>query len=372
MDYVRYLKSKRTVDDRALDERVLRDAENYFQEQYALRDQSRPLRVVEVGAGVGAMCCRLHQRGTFSKCGRVEYLLIDFKAEVILEAKDTIQQMVLCSTAPRKANRYEASSKMRTYATVSDSPSFHHHRTGKGGEMDSKLDLSAVQLNEHFSVSFAVCDALEYAETHANYFDIVIAAAVLDLWELTLSVPRLLSMLRFDGLNAYYFPINFDGTTALLPPTSEGTDFDGRVEADFHKAMGYHKMIRTDSVEFCAPAAHTGRQLLSVLKHIGAQVRAAGSSGWIVLPSEGKSAVYLHDEKYFLQCIIDFIQTTVPGVRSGANDEEWKSRFDRYIQNRRDQIERGVLCYIAHNIDVFGTCSRTTWCLQWFTFRDKL
>lgn len=362
MDYVRYLKSKRTVDDRALDEHVLQDAENYFQEQCALRDQSRPLRVVEVGAGVGAMCCRLHQRGTFSKCGRVEYLLIDFKAEVILEAKNIIQEMVLGSSATQEANRYETSLKVHPYVNESDPLSVHHLRSGKVGEMNSKLklDLSAVQLNENFSVSFAVCDALEFAETHADYFDIVIAAAVLDLWELTQSVPRLLSMLRSDGLNAYYFPINFDGTTALSPPTSEGLDFDGRMEVDFHKAMGYHKTIRTDSEEFCALAAHTGRQLLTVLRHIGAQVRAAGSSGWIVLPSEGKRCGYPHDEKYFLQCIIDFIQTSVPGARSGINDKEWKRRFDRYIQDRRDQIERGVLCYIAHNIDVFGTWNRTT------------
>lgn len=367
MDYVRYLESKRSVDDRALDDRVLQDAERYFQGQFASLNQSRPLRIVEVGAGVGAMCRRLYERGTFSKCKHVEYLLIDFKADVILAAKNAIRCMASCSMETPEANRNETTVKNRSSSLMPGSFSVHHHKihhkVGTAKEIDSDVDLRPIYLDDGFSVSFAVHDALEYAKSHTNCFDIVIAAAVLDLWELSHSIPLLLSMLCSDGLKAFYFPINFDGTTALLPPTIEGTEFDQSVEDDFHKAMGSHSMVAAGSVKVCAPAAHTGRHLLMALRHNGAQVRSVGSSGWIVLPSAEKPGHYPHDEKYFLQCITDFIETSVPGMRDGSDDKDWNAAFSRYVRNRKEQIEGGELCYVAHNIDVFGTYGGMTWCV---------
>lgn len=355
MDYVRYLKSKRTVDDRALNERVLRDAEQYVQGLHACWDQSCPLRIVEVGAGVGAMCCRLFLRGTFSKFKRVEYLLIDFKSDAIVAARNSVRQLRSPSTETSTSGSSELAQRAEFYGHVSNMTIDYHRRTSGAEDSGGEQDLSDVRLDDCFFVSFAICDALEYARSHVNRFDIVIGAAVLDLWELTTSVPLLLSMLRADGLKVYYFPINFDGTTSLLPVTNEGVEFDGNVEADFHRAMGHHTVSMTDSGKCRIPAAHTGRQLLPILTHVGAQVRSTGSSGWIVLPHMEKAGFYADDEKYFLRCIIDFIETSVPRVRCDGKDEKWYGAFDRYIRERRGQLERGELCYIAHNIDVFGT-----------------
>lgn len=66
-DYVRYLRSKRTVDDRAINSNVLRRFKELISVEHAgaARFEAAPLRIVEVGAGVGAMPLRLLQAGVF-------------------------------------------------------------------------------------------------------------------------------------------------------------------------------------------------------------------------------------------------------------------------------------------------------------------
>src|SRR5687768_3963947 len=77
-DMVRYLAAKRSVDDRALHRGVLD----------ALRDELRtaagnPLRVLELGAGLGSMVTRLWQLGIVRDA---RYTLLDRDGESLREA----------------------------------------------------------------------------------------------------------------------------------------------------------------------------------------------------------------------------------------------------------------------------------------------
>lgn len=63
--YVRYLSSKRSVDDRALNKVVIQDLADTLQSHAHRADELKCLRVVEAGAGVGDMLPRLLNAGCF-------------------------------------------------------------------------------------------------------------------------------------------------------------------------------------------------------------------------------------------------------------------------------------------------------------------
>ena len=73
-DFQRYLRAKRTVDDRALDETLL---ERLRTELVArARDRDGPIRILEVGAGIGTMIQRFVDRDLFP-AGDIEYVAVD-------------------------------------------------------------------------------------------------------------------------------------------------------------------------------------------------------------------------------------------------------------------------------------------------------
>lgn len=356
MDYIHYLSAKQTVDDRALNQRVLTYVDRHMQQAQGKSDESNPVRILEVGAGIGAMCKRLFQRGTFSN-RFVEYILVDIKFDVILRAKRNLEQL-LGSDAEKfcRMTQNVVNNLMRASVNVSDSASIHHQQASPTTEPDNVRDISTLWLNDNFSVSFEVADALQYARLHAENFDMVIGCAVLDLWDMTASLPVLLSALRPNGIGMYYFAINFDGTTSLSPSTSLGAEFDASIEHDFHQAMGHYTEVLSDGSTLHAMACHTGRRLLPALVSNGARIQCAGGSTWVVHPEtdETKASSYSNDETFFLHCIVDFIQESVPTTHLNA-DTSWWSAFEQYICDRRAQIEKRELSYIAHNIDVCGT-----------------
>jgi len=72
-------------------------------------------------------------------------------------------------------------------------------------------------------------------------------------------------------------------------------------------------------------------------------VLAAGASDWVVHAVNG---TYLADEKYFLHFILHFFEESLtghPGLDAAA--------FAEWLAARREQIERGELVYIAHQMD---------------------
>eukprot|EP00177_Eucheuma_denticulatum_P003587 GFKZ01006497.1.p1 GENE.GFKZ01006497.1~~GFKZ01006497.1.p1 ORF type:complete len:348 (+),score=48.22 GFKZ01006497.1:332-1375(+) len=345
MDYVRYLRSKQTVDDRALNLRVLESLESFLV-QHGSSSAPHTLRVVEVGGGVGAMFMRLlRRRKLFESHTHVEYTIADINHDVLLAAQDTIlreapEVMDREPVLPPGSPRYAAGLVNPDIASANGG-----HRAGRGG--GEPIELCRIALTEGITITLVLGDALAYLGKRKACFDVVVAAAVLDLWELDSALKVLFAALdNAKGPGAFYFPINFDGTTDFFPASSEGMDFDQRIEAEFHRVMGKRKLMGSDTV-----AAHTGRRLIPCVKKLGASIKAVGGSSWIV--SADKKHQYPADEAFFLDCIIEFIESSSPHFEC-PNSGKDPLALDRCLQSRRRQIADGSLVYVAHNVDVFG------------------
>jgi hypothetical protein len=92
--------------------------------------------------------------------------------------------------------------------------------------------------------------------------------------------------------------------------------------------------------------SRTGRHLFTHLKTAGAQILAAGASDWVLYPGpDGYDA----DEAYFLYCILDFFESTLKGYPELAQGE-----LESWLVERREQIERKDLIFIAHQLDFLG------------------
>jgi hypothetical protein len=89
--------------------------------------------------------------------------------------------------------------------------------------------------------------------------------------------------------------------------------------------------------------SRTGRQLFEYLGCRGASILAAGASDWVVHAHDGQ---YPADEKYFLQFVLRFIEDALK-----QNKELNAAAFGDWLARRSEQIERGELVYIAHQMD---------------------
>jgi hypothetical protein len=158
--------------------------------------------------------------------------------------------------------------------------------------------------------------------------DLLIAHAVLDLLPMPASMPKLLSLT--SGLA--WLTINFDGLTALEPATDPA--LDARIERLYHGSMD----ARTTGGD-----SQSGRHLFAHVQSAGAQILAAGASDWVVHPVRGS---YPEDEAYFLHCILHFFEESL----TGHADLDARA-FAGWLKERRAQVDRGELTYIAHQID---------------------
>ena len=249
-DFTRYLASKRTVDDRALNRHVWQTLADTVAAELP---RDRPLRVLEVGAGIGTMIERCVEWGLFT---RAKYSAIDNEESNIRAARARLA-----------------------------------HLTSGGG--------SGLRLNLQSS------DLYEFAARKENRqrFDLLIAHALLDLLHLPAALPSMLGMLRPGGL--FYFSINFDGATLFLPELDGA--LDSRIEALYHRSMDTRVTDGKPSGD-----SRTGRKLFHALRECGAEVLAAGSSDWVVHALGG---TYPADEAYFLGCILHFVESTLRGHR---------------------------------------------------------
>lgn len=237
--FQRYLSAKRTVDDRALNWRVWQA----LSEQLRTID-AHPLRVLEIGAGIGTMVERAQSWRLFDPTyhPQVEYTAIDEQAENI----DTAQQLL---------------------ATLPD-----------------RFTLKLEQAD--------LFDFVERTEEFAKY-DLLIAHAFLDLVDIAQTLPLLRRLMREDGL--LYFTINFDGVTSLQPEIDPA--FDAQIEALYHRTMDERVIDGVPSGD-----SHSGRHMFNHLREAGIDILTAGSSDWVVFGGKGG---YPADEAYFLHFIVN-------------------------------------------------------------------
>ncbi len=280
-----YLLSKQSVDDRALNQTVL--------DSLKANLPSAPIRIIEVGAGIGTMLTRLVRWKLLAKAN---YILIDEMSENIESAKEWIPLWAV--------------------------------EAGLSVERIEQDQLRVFDQTRDVLIRFECADVFDFIKKNPAPADLLIAHAFLDLLPMPESMPELLALTK----NLAWLTINFDGVTSLEP--SIDSALDERIERLYHATM---------DARSTGGDSRAGRHLFSHLQMAGAQVLAAGASDWVVHSVNG---IYPADEAYFLHFILHFFEESLAG-----HAELNTAAFANWIEERRAQIERGELVYIAHQMD---------------------
>jgi hypothetical protein len=295
--FQRYLSAKRSVDDRALNRAVW----SQMADMIADIQKDRELKVLEVGAGIGTMFQRMLEWGTLSYAS---YHATDVLAENIEQAGVSIQGWA-----------HQSGFGMSTVSRGS----FRLKKTGQ----EIGLRLETVDVH----------DFLRQRENHKAY-NLLIAHAFLDLFDLRLIIPQLFQMVTDSGL--MLFTINFDGDTIFEPV------WDANLEEEIMRA--YHRSMDQRITEGQPSGdSRAGRHLFKILAENHLDILAAGSSDWVVFP---RGRVYPADEGYFLHHILHFFEQTL-SVDSGIDQDA----LQIWLAKRHAQIDGGELVYIAHQLD---------------------
>jgi len=252
-----------------------------------------PFSVIEIGAGIGTMLTRLIE---WKLLTNADYLALDEMDENIAYASEWIP-------------KWAESTGIRTERISAKKFRLH----------DRKRDVR---------ITFERADVFDFIKTNPPKSDLLIAHAVLDLFSLPESLLKLFALTK----SLAWLTVNFDGMTTFEPTID--TMLDTTIERLYHETMDT-RPTGGDS--------QTGRHLFPHLHSVGADILAAGASDWVVHPTNGK---YPADEKYFLHFILHFFEESLTGHKDLGADA-----FANWLAKRREQIERGELVYIAHQMD---------------------
>ena len=192
-NFIRYLESKKTIDDRALNQRTWQ----MFWQSLPASSRQYPLEMLELGAGTGAMTQRIIHSG---KINTLVYMAIDDQPSNVAELN-------------RQAE----------------------------GWLENRPFI-------HVNAEVNTAEKFVEVNTHERYFDAILAHAFLDLVDLDDFLPKLLELLPDGGVG--YFTINFDGDTIFQPPHPA----DDAILTAYHASMRdphsgrrlLHKLIELD------------------------------------------------------------------------------------------------------------------------------
>jgi SAM-dependent methyltransferase len=291
----RYLFSKTTVDDRALNKDVLACLRRELPPS-----EAAPLRVLEIGGGLGTMIARLVEWGVLRKA---QYTLLDVDADLLAGAREFLAGWA----------------------------------AARGYALDPRPDSLGMQSGHvDVTVTFVQAELGEYLTRQPEpTVEVLIANAFLDLVDVPGVLPRLLGMLASGGI--FWFPINYDGDTIFEPAHADDASF----LAIYHRSMDQR-------VRYGRPAgdSKTGRHLFRHLAEAGATVVCAGSSDWVVHATQGR---YDADEEYFLHHIVHTIDEELR-----KHPEVDLEALARWVELRHDQARQRQLVFIAHQLDFVG------------------
>jgi hypothetical protein len=298
--YSHYLLCKRTVDDRALNRHVCERLRKELPSQ-----PREPLQVLEIGGGLGTMVARLID---WQLIKRAEYTLLDVDAQLLADARAWLASWA----------------KARGLACTDE-----NHSVRMRGEPD--IDLT---------VRFVCAEIGDFLDKSPNLprADLLVANAFLDLVDVPAMLPQLFGLMADGGL--YWFTINFDGETILEPEHAD----DALFMRVYHRSMD-------ERIRHGRPAGdhRSGRHLFAHLRNAGASILAAGASDWVV---HAQPTGYPDGEAQFLRQILD---TTTAEL--GQHPEIPPGALTKWADLRRQQIDRGELVYIAHQLDFVGRAS---------------
>lgn len=292
-EFQRYLRAKRTVDDRALDRRLLDRLRGGLE---ALAAEREPLRILEVGAGIGTMIERAVEWGLFP-AGAIQYTAVDI---------DDANVETLRRGLPERI-------------------------AGRDASVTAGETLTLDGADWTVTVEPIVADAVEYVTGADREWDLLVGAALLDIVPLA-DLPALLGGLDTGGL--FYFPITFDGATRFQPAHPA----DRAVERHYHDHMDGKPggNSRAGGATLARCRALDGVTLLD----------AAGSD-WIVRPVDDG---YPGDEAYFLRHILETVETAV----GESAPEAFGATLADWLDTRRTQLDAAELVYLTHQLDLLG------------------
>ncbi|RDI70844.1 hypothetical protein [Halopelagius longus] len=248
--YTRFLRAQESIDDAALHRPTL---DRFRAELDRLAERSaNPLRIVDVGGGIGSMCRRLFQWDVLPE--NVTYVVLDADPETVRIGCETVREWV------RDSNRAAT------------------------WESENRLYLPDAST----TVRFVADDAFRHLD--ARTYDVLIGHAFAGTIDLSNGLPALLDGIESGGV--CYFPITFDGQTAFRP--------SGR--ADERRAIldAYHA-----SMSFDGGSAQFGGALLDAVAAADAELLSAGGSDRVVSPP------YDGEQKYFLHHLLHRVEQAV-------------------------------------------------------------
>ncbi len=252
MDYSfsRYLLSKQTVDDRALNKDVVNALRVHLPPE--------PVSVIEIGAGIGTMLKRLVEWNVL--CAG-QYVLVDENAENIAYAREWVPQWA--TEAGLSVERIECD------------------------------QLRICDQNRDIRIRFECADVFGFIEKNKKPADLLIAHAFLDLLPMPVSLEKILSLT--NGLA--WLTINFDGMSSFQPVMDRV--LDEKIEWLYHESM---------NTRSTGGDSRTGRKLFEHLQSVKARILAAGASDWVVYAHDGR---YPADENYFLHFVLHFVESSL-------------------------------------------------------------
>ncbi len=249
--------------------------------------------IIEVGGGIGTMLARLLHWEVISQA---EYTLVDGMAENIGFARIWLPEWA-----------------------------------GENGLETKEADKNEVRIfdtRRDVRVKLVQADVFDFIAQRPEPADLLIAHAFLDLLPMPVSLPKLFSLTK----DLAWLTLNFDGVTSLEPVIE--AELDAKIEQLYHETM---------DTRSTGGDSRSGRHLFGYLKQAGAEIEAAGASDWVVYPLKDQ---YPADEAYFLQFILHFFEESL-----GHHPELDAAAFGDWLAKRRQQIVRGELVYIAHQMD---------------------
>lgn len=288
--------AKKTVDDRALNRHVVD----------VLRREltpSSPVRVLEVGAGVGTMIARLVDWNVLC---RADYTLLDIDRDSLAAASQWLSTW--------------ATSTGRNVRQLQDALQI----TGGSPAVDISIRSICAEFREFLDRGPA-----------GESVDLLIANAFLDIVDVPATLPPLFGLLVPNGL--YWFSTNFDGETIFLPEDPS----DAALIGLYHRSMD--ERVRSGRR---AGDSRTGRHLFQHLLAAGARILGSGSSDWVVHAVDGKYPARESD------LVEDILHTIDAELNCRAEVDQVSLR--QWLATRREQLARGELVYIAHQLDFVG------------------
>jgi SAM-dependent methyltransferase len=298
--FTRYLAAKKSVDDRALNQ----CAWQALSQAVPPGSLEAPLRILEVGAGIGTMLERMLEWRLFRAA---EYTAIDAQPENIAGLRARLAEWV--------------SSRGGVIRPA--------------GEGLLELELAG----QRAWIDPQAIDLFEFIEREKGRreWDLLVANAFLDLVDIPAVLPEILQLAAPGGW--FYFTINFDGLTLFEPQLDP--DLDAQIVALYHRTMDERLVGGRRSGD-----SQAGRHLFTHLKQAGAVILAAGASDWVVFPGPNG---YTGDEAYFLHFILHTVEQALRG-----RPEIEPGKLSGWLEARHAQAARGELVYIAHQLDFFG------------------